>query len=153
MQALVAAGHILPKHINQFARIAFDTPLSVVRWLLQQGMTFENEMLMNIARFGRVDILQLAHSIHVPITADMIAAAAISSHWNVVIWACRNDVPVDCACIQQWLGQIQLLFQYPEQQEELLSLLRHTSKHQEQRAQGDRAGAAIRPQKRRKSKR
>ncbi len=106
IQALVAAGHVLPKPINQFAleHRAYDAPLSVMRWLLQkQGMTFESKMLVEASRSGRVDILQLAHNMRVPITADTITAAGEELKWGVLVWACRNGVPIDCARMQNLL--------------------------------------------------
>ncbi len=132
IQALVAAGHVLPKHINQFARACkvHDAPLSAVRWWLQQGMTFDDEMLLQAARCGRVDILQLAHSIHmrgrVRITAAMITAAAQESKWQVLVWACRNGVPVDDTLMEQLqsLKPIDDNFAFAKQKAELVSLLR-----------------------------
>ncbi len=87
IQALVAAGHSLPEDINLFVhthRVCDTATLSVVRWLLQQGMVFDIEMLMKAAQLGRVDIVQLAHTnARVPITAAMIDAAARNNKWEV----------------------------------------------------------------------
>ncbi len=151
IQALVSAGHLLPKDINQFAlkHDIIEASLSVVRWLLQQGMRFDSEILSEAARAGRVDILQLAHTMCVPITADMINTGT----WEVVIWACRNGVPVNSTILQQ-LVRTTDLFDFPEQKAELLSLLRSVRKHQPPvPADSDGAGDGSRAHKRRKSKR
>ncbi len=153
---------MLPKPINQFARMqgAHHAPLSVVRWLLQQGMNFDFKMLREAAHAGRVDILQLAHSMRVPITADMIAEAALNSKWEVLVWASRNGVPIDYAHIQHQLLLQSRKFIYPEQRAELLHLLRHVYKHEPPAAaaaapeeDADGTGGANLAQKRRKSKR
>ncbi len=130
IQALVAAGHVLPKPINRFAleRLAYNAPMSVVRWLLQQGMTFDNDMLLSAARAGRLDILQLAYSKRVPITADMITAAASESNWEVLVWACHKGVIFDLAPVQQLLRQKHQTFSFAEQKSELVELLRDVSK-------------------------
>ncbi len=157
MKALVAAGHVLSKSANQIARIHLspDSPLSAVRWLVQQGMTFDSELLAWSARAGRVDMLQLAHNMRVPITAEVITAAAAESNWEVLVWASRNGVPIDCARLQQLLRQKRSKFKFPEQKAELLALLRDVRKrtlaHTEEKVDG--AGDAKRPQKRRKAKR
>ncbi len=87
--------------------------------MLQQGKTFEYAILSEFVRAGRVDILQLAHAMHAPITADMID----SGNWEVVIWACRHGVPVNCERLEQLVRQSSR-FDFPEQKSELLSLLR-----------------------------
>ncbi len=132
IQALVAAGHALPTPINTFAlrHGAFNAPLSLVRWLLQHGMTFDHDMLQMAAQSGRVDIIQLAHSMRVPITPDIITAAAKTSHWEVLVWACRNGVPVEHTRILH-LDQLNRVdFKFDEQHAELVSLLQdvHTIK-------------------------
>ncbi len=154
IQALVAAGHVLPKPINRFALAhhAYNAPMSVVRWLLQQGMTFESDLLLCAARAGRVDILQLAYSKRVPITADMISAAASESKWEVLVWACRTGVIFDCAHMQQLLRRKSLAFSFAEQKFELVELLRDLRKRGGPAAAA-REEDADRTQKRRKSKR
>ncbi len=143
----------MPKPLNQFAHSqgAYNAPLSVVRWLLQQGMTFDNDMLLCAARAGRLDILQLAYSKRVPITADMISAAVLESKWEVLVWACRKGVIFDCAHMQQLLRRKSLAFRFAEQKSELVELLRDVRKR------GGPAAASRedidRAPKRRKSKR
>ncbi len=152
IKALVAAGHVLPLPINKFsrARHAHNAPLRVVRWLLQQGMTFDDEMLRMAAQAGRVDILQLAHSMRVPITLDTITAAARKSHWEVLVWACRNGVPVECTRILHLLRHEHYIsFTFDEQKAELVSLLQDV---QQQVVREEDADGAKRAQKRRKSK-
>ncbi len=63
--------------------------MSAVRWLLQQGLTFDCQLILQAARFGRVDILQPAHSVRVPITADMITEAISHKNWEVLVWASK----------------------------------------------------------------
>ncbi len=155
IQALVSAGHSIPKPINLFAR-AHDLrlrwlPLSVVRWLLQQGMTFSSEILMDAAIGGRVDILQLAHSARAPITTTLIDEAAIALQWPVLVWACRNGVPVDCINLEQLVRQSSK-FDFPEQKVELLSMLRGVRKR-ELHVQADADGAGGDGSRARKSKR
>ncbi len=148
IKALVAAGHVLPKPIYQFAlkHHVGDEPLSTWRWLLQQGMPFDSAVLLSVAGSGRLDVLQLAYSNRVPITADIITEAARQSRWAVLVWACRNGVIFDCAHIQQLLlRQKYLRFSFDEQKSELLELLQDMRKHD--------GPAADRAQKRRTSKR
>ncbi len=72
-------------------------PLSLVRCLLQQGLSFSEEVLESAARHGRSDILQLAFSSgHASrITADMISIGAAHHRWPVVVWAARNNIALD----------------------------------------------------------
>ncbi len=124
VQALVAAGHVLPKPINAFAvkHHAFNAPMSVVRWLLQQGMTLEGGILLDAARAGRLDVLQLAQNMHIPITVDEIHVACSNSHWEVLSWACRHGVPVDWERLQKLLLVKGLRFKSEEQKTEVISL-------------------------------
>ncbi len=135
--------------ISLLAFLVVYAPLSVVRWWLQQGMTFDGEMLLQAARCGRVDILQLAHSMRmrgrVRITAAMITAAAQESKWQVLVWACRNGVPVDDKLMEQLQSLKPINFAFAKQKAELVSLL--------QRVHEKDAHDAKRAQKRRKSKR
>ncbi len=130
IQALAAAGHVLPLQHNTDVRIDF-LQLSVVRWRLQQGILPDSQLLHKAAFAGRTDILQLAHTLRLPITADMIRAAATKSKWEVLVRACRNGVPFDYERMQQLLRQKDPRHDFydQEQQAELLSLLQHMHEH------------------------
>ncbi len=88
---------------------------------------------LEAARAGRVDILQLAHSMRVPVTAEMITAAALDSKWNVLVWACRNGVPVDCTRMWEVLLQEDAVFVSGAQKMELLALLGAPAPHKARR--------------------
>ncbi len=154
MQALVAAGHVLPKPTNRLPleQYLYHAPVSAVCWLLQQGIVFDSDTLLSAARAGRLDILQLAYSKRVPITAEMISAAALKSKWEVLVWACRNGVIFDCAHMEQLLRQKYQTFSFAEQKLELLELLRDVRKRGGAPA-ASREEDADRTQKRRRSKR
>ncbi len=93
------------------------------------GMTFDAELLLEAARAGRVDILRLAHSMHTPITSDMIHSAVLNSHFEVLIWACKNGVPVDRARMQRLIRKSNTLeYKFQKQDTELLCLLRNAHK-------------------------
>ncbi len=118
IQALVAAGHTLPKPLNRFAirGAVHAAPLSVVRWLLQHGMSLDTELLTHAAQADRVDILQLAHAQGAPIAAEVIEAATASGKWEAVVWACRNGVAFD-------IDRVQLRLRNCSSKPELLAML------------------------------
>ncbi len=140
--------------ISLLAFLVVYAPLSVVRWWLQQGMTFDGEMLLQAARCGRVDILQLARSMRMRITAAMITAAVQGSKWQVLVWACRNGVPVDDTLMEQLQSIEPIYFAFAEQKAELVSLLRRVREcGPDVAARKKDADGAKRAQKRRKSNR
>ncbi len=125
IQALVAVGHVLPKPINLFAfEPLVHLRLSMVRWLLQQGVTLDAEVLTAAAVVGRVGILQLAHTLGAPIAAEVIDAAITNANWHVLVWACRNGIAFDNARARQQVRKAGT-FTYSTQRDELLSLLKH----------------------------
>ncbi len=111
VQALVVAGHQLPQTLDLFGDLPTPyrfsmlgvVPLSAVRQLLQHGMSLNTQLLTQAARYGRVDILQLAHAEGIPITKKMIEAATASSRWSVLVWACRSGFTFHSAVVRQHL--------------------------------------------------
>ncbi len=103
--ALATDGHVLPQPLTRNAVGApcpHYSPLGPVRWMLQQGaMKIDRELLLNAARCGREDILQLAQRMHEHIAPDVIEWAAKFSAWETLVWACRSGVPFDYARMQQ----------------------------------------------------
>ncbi len=125
IKALVTDGHVphLPSSLLAHLQLAPHLQLSDVQWLLQQRVSIDSETLLWAARTGREDVLHLAHNMHMPIATDVITAAATKFKWGVLVWALRNDLPVDRVHIQRLLHQQGAEFKFAEQQWELVSLL------------------------------
>ncbi len=132
VQALIETGHTLPMTANKYLlSCGLELiPLSLVRCLLQHGLCFSDGILQAVVCDGRIDILQLAcargHASQ--ITSDMISKGAQNNRWQVVVWAARNNMPLDIKRLLEIIDKSQLVFK--SQHAELRSYLTQLHKSQ-----------------------